>query len=154
MGIKMVRIDDRLIHGQIVAAWSKSLSINRIWIIDDEVSKNQFLVNVMKMVAPADTQLLITGTDKIEELAKDYDESSKNTLVLVKTPEVAEKLFDSNISFRELNVGGMGANSERSKLFKNISASESEKETLSRLQEKGVNVYFQVTPNDKRTIYQ
>lgn len=153
MGIKMVRIDDRLIHGQIVAAWAKSLSIQRIWIIDDAVAKNQFLINVMKMVAPPDTELQITGTDKIPSLASEYDKTSMNTLVLVKTPEVAEKLFDSNISFRELNVGGMGASATRTKLFKNISASEEERKTLDRLQEKGVTVYFQVTPNDKKTNY-
>ena len=40
MAVKMIRIDDRLIHGQIVAAWVKSLSIKRIWIVDDGVAKD------------------------------------------------------------------------------------------------------------------
>ena len=55
MAVKMIRIDDRLIHGQIVAAWAKSLSIKRIWIVDDGVAKDTFITNVMKMVAPPDT---------------------------------------------------------------------------------------------------
>lgn len=118
MSVKMVRIDDRLIHGQIVAAWAKNLSIKRIWIVDDVVSKDVFITNVMKMVAPPDTELVITGTDQILKLVKEYDESDKNTLILVKYPMVAKQLFDAGLQHRELNVGGMGANAERKNCLK------------------------------------
>ena len=52
MAINMIRVDDRLIHGQIVAAWVKSLGLERIWIVDDATANDSFLKNVMKMVAP------------------------------------------------------------------------------------------------------
>ena len=55
MSIKMVRVDDRLIHGQIVAAWVKSLNLERVWIIDDGTANDNFLKNVMRMVAPSNT---------------------------------------------------------------------------------------------------
>ena len=140
MAVKMIRIDDRLIHGQIVAAWVKSLSIKRIWIVDDGVAKDTFITNVMKMVAPPDTELTITGTDEVGRLLPELDGSDKNTLILVKYPKVAKLLFDSGVLLRELNVGGMGANAERRKLFKNISASEEERKTLIELKEEGVKI--------------
>ena len=154
MAVKMIRIDDRLIHGQIVAAWVKSLSIKRIWIVDDGVAKDTFITNVMKMVAPPDTELTITGTDEVGRLLPELDGSDKNTLILVKYPKVAKLLFDSGVLLRELNVGGMGANVERRKLFKNISASEEERKTLIELKEEGVKVYFQVTPHEKQTVFE
>jgi Phosphotransferase system, mannose/fructose/N-acetylgalactosamine-specific component IIB len=154
MAVKMIRIDDRLIHGQIVAAWVKSLSIKRIWIVDDGVAKDTFITNVMKMVAPPDTELTITGTDEVGRLLPELDGSDKNTLILVKYPKVAKFLFDSGVLLRELNVGGMGANAERRKLFKNISASEEERKTLIELKEEGVKVYFQVTPHEKQTVFE
>ncbi len=154
MAVKMIRIDDRLIHGQIVAAWAKSLSIKRIWIVDDGVAKDTFITNVMKMVAPPDTELTITGTDEVGRLLPELDASDKNTLILVKYPKVAKLLFDSGVLLRELNVGGMGANAERRKLFKNISASEEERKTLIELKEEGVKVYFQVTPHEKQTVFE
>lgn len=154
MAVKMIRIDDRLIHGQIVAAWVKSLSIKRIWIADDGVAKDTFITNVMKMVAPPDTELTITGTDEVGRLLPELDGSDKNTLILVKYPKVAKLLFDSGVLLRELNVGGMGANAERRKLFKNISASEEERKTLIELKEEGVKVYFQVTPHEKQTVFE
>lgn len=154
MAVKMIRIDDRLIHGQIVAAWAKSLSIKRIWIVDDGVAKDAFITNVMKMVAPPDTELTITGTDEVGRLLPDFDGSDRNTLILVKYPKVAKILFDSGVLLRELNVGGMGANAERRKLFKNISASEEERKTLNELKSAGVKVYFQVTPHEKQTVFE
>ena len=151
MSVKMVRIDDRLIHGQIVAAWAKNLSVRRIWICDDGVAKDSFITQVMKMVAPPDTELVITGTDQIPELVKEFDTSDKNSLILIKFPYVAKQIFDAGLELRELNVGGMGANSERKKLFKNISATAEEKQLLKDMEAEGIKVYFQVTPNDKRT---
>ncbi|MEG0265506.1 MAG: PTS sugar transporter subunit IIB [Erysipelotrichaceae bacterium] len=151
MTIKMIRIDDRLIHGQIVTAWAKNLNIKRIWIVDDGVSKDTFISNVMQMVAPSDTKLVITGTDQIDTLVKEYDASDINTLVLVKIPAVAKQIFEADVLLRELNVGGIGAGPDRKKLFKNISASLMEIETLKEIKKIGVNVHFQVTPNEKQT---
>lgn len=152
MSIKMIRLDDRLIHGQIVAAWAKNLQISRIWIIDDGVAKDEFIKGVMKMVAPPDTELVITGTQDIEKLIQEYDSSSKNTLILIKFPYVAKQIFEAEVQLKELNVGGMGANPERKKLFKNISASSAELNTLKEIRDLGIRVYFQVTPNEKQTL--
>ncbi len=154
MSVKMIRIDDRLIHGQIVAAWAKCLSIKRIWIVDDAVAKDVFITNVMKMVSPPDTELVITGTDELEKLVPEFDSADKNTLILVKYPKVAKLLYEAGVGLRELNVGGMGANADRKKLFKNISASEEERATLKEMRDMGVKVYFQVTPNEKQTLFE
>ena len=150
MSIKMVRIDDRLIHGQIVAAWVKSLALERVWIIDDGTANDTFLKNVMKMVAPANTELVISPMSEIEQLAPKYDSDEINTLILMKYPYVAEKLFASNITFKKLNVGGIGANSERKKVYKNISMTDEEIETCRNMIKNGVDVYIQVTPDDKQ----
>lgn len=151
MAISMIRIDDRLVHGQIVAAWSKELSINRIWVIDDGVAHNSFISQLMKMAAPSEVKVDITEASAIEGLAESYDTSDDNVLVLMKTPDVARRLFDAGIALRELNVGGMGANASRSKLFKNISASDEEVATLQQIKDAGVDVYFRVTPPERKT---
>lgn len=152
MSIELMRIDDRLIHGQIVTAWAKNLNATTIWIVDDEVSKDDFLKDVMKMVAPPNTNLVITGTEDLEEQIEKFDNASENVLILVKVPEVAEKIFNAGMKKKELNVGGMGASKTRKKLFKNISASKDEIETLEKIRDSGVRVYFQITPNEKQTL--
>ncbi len=151
MSIKMVRIDDRLIHGQIVTAWAKNLQIKTIWICDDGVAKDDFIKGIMQMVAPSDRELVITGMAEIPALVEKYDQGADNVLILIKYPYVAQELFKAGIKLKELNVGGMGAGTDRRKLFKNISASQEEKEVLKQIQEMGVDVFFQVTPDEKRT---
>jgi len=150
MAINMIRVDDRLIHGQIVAAWVKSLGLERIWIIDNATANDSFLKNVMKMVAPPNVEFIVSDEDNIAEDAKRFDEDSVKSLVLVKYPATAEKLFATGISFRELQVGGIGANANRKKVYKNISMSDDELETCKRMLNSGVKVYIQVTPDDKR----
>ena len=76
----MVRVDDRLIHGQIVAAWVKSLNLERVWIIDDGTANDNFLKNVMRMVAPSNTELVISAESEIEQLASQYDKDDCRTL--------------------------------------------------------------------------
>lgn len=151
MSIKMIRIDDRLIHGQIVTAWAKNLQIDKIWIVDDGVEKDDFIKGIMQMVAPSDRELIITGLDDIRRLVEKFDSEPDNVLILIKFPYVAKELFQAGVKLKELNIGGMGAGSDRQKLFKNISASQSEKDTLKSIQDMGVNVYFQVTPDEKRS---
>ncbi|MBQ1533580.1 MAG: PTS sugar transporter subunit IIB [Erysipelotrichaceae bacterium] len=148
--INMIRVDDRLIHGQIVAAWVKSLGLERIWIVDDATANDSFLKNVMKMVAPPNVEFSVSAEDNIAETAKQYDQDKVKTLVLVKYPATAEKIFNTGISFRELQIGGIGANADRKKVYKNISMSDDEMRSCRNMINVGVNVYIQVTPDDKQ----
>ena len=151
MPIKMLRIDDRLIHGQIVTAWAKNIQAEKIWIVDDGVAKDDFVKGIMHMVAPGDRELIITGLADMPSMAEKLDSELGNTLILVKFPYVAKEIFKAGIKLNELNIGGIGASPERQKLFKYISASEVEKQTLKEIQDMGINVFFQVTPDEKRT---
>lgn len=154
MSIKMIRIDDRLIHGQVVAAWSKVLGIERILVIDDDTAKDIFLSDVMKMVAPSNVELAIITEDKIADVVTKYDQDNVNTFILAKYPYVMKKVFESEISFKELDLGGMCARPNRTKLYKQISASPEEVETLREIKNMGVKVYFRVTPDDKEIIFE
>ena len=153
MAIKMIRIDDRLIHGQIVTAWAKAIQASKIWIVDDGVAKDDFIKGVMQMVAPSDRELIITGLAEMPSMLQKLDDEIGNTLILVKFPYVAKEIFKAGPKIKELNVGGIGAGPDRKKLFKNISASQTEKETLKEIRDMGIKVFFQVTPDEKRTIF-
>ena len=151
MAVEMIRIDDRLIHGQIVTAWAKNKQINKIWIVDDGVSKDEFVKGIMQLVAPSDKELIISGLDEMPSILEKLDNDSPRVLILVKFPSTAEAIFKAGVKHRELNVGGIGAGPDRQKLFKNISASKEEKEKLKNIQDMGVDLFFQVTPDERKT---
>ena len=110
MSIKFIRIDDRLIHGQVVTAWIKTYQAKKILIIDDIVAKDEFLKNVLKMVKPSGVDLIIKGTEHLNETIQAIEENKANAILLMKTPDTAKKVFESPVLLKELNVGGMGAN--------------------------------------------
>lgn len=152
MSIQFIRIDDRLIHGQVVTAWIKNYQAKNVLIVDDGVAKDEFLQSVLKMAAPSGIKLFIRGTEDLEKTVEQFEASEKNTVVLLKTPQTAKKLFDAGVKIRELNVGGMGANRYRKGLYKNISASEEELQVLNGLEEEGVKVYFRTVPADREVL--
>jgi len=146
--IKLLRIDDRLIHGQVMTAWVKHVSANKIIIVDNSVSKDKFLKKVMVMAAPKNIEVEVYGENDIQEISNNLVQED-NVIILVKTPEVVEKLRDNKFEFKNVILGGMGSKPGRNNLFRNISVSNEEINTFKRLINKGVDINVQIVPDDK-----
>lgn len=73
MAINLMRVDNRLIHSQIVIAWSKSYSTQRILIVDDIVAEDEFFSNVLRMFAPHNVELIITNCDNAKNIVFQYE---------------------------------------------------------------------------------
>ena len=120
--IVLVRIDDRLIHGQIMTQWSRLYSPTEIMVVDDETCRDSFMTEVLLMAVPKEFKAVVADVDRAAEYL---------------LQEAGE------------DVGGMCKRAGRSTLYRNISSSPAENETLLRLQKRGVRVYVQVVPEDK-----
>lgn len=141
--IVWTRIDDRLIHGQVMTQWIQYTEANQVLIIDDGVAKDSFLQMVMKSSIPNKISLHILGVkDAIGYLNEDGKE--EKILILIKTPLVLDELTNSGVKIEAVNVGGIGAKAGRKQLFKNISVSEEEKESFRNLLNKGIKVFLRV----------
>lgn len=150
MSVVLYRIDDRLIHGQIMTAWSKCTKTNKIFIVDNYVAQDAFMQKVLTMAAPRDIKVEIHTLESGLEALKNQEENPDDKiLVLVKTPQVIEFLVNNGVSIKFLNVGGMGAGPNRKSIFKNISASQEEIATFKKIHEMGVEIEFRIVPDDK-----
>jgi D-glucosaminate-specific PTS system IIB component len=148
-----VRIDDRLIHGQVVAIWVKELRSKRVVIVDDDVAADSFMQDVMRLAAPPGILVdVCTVQEGIAILGEDILNRGR-ILILVKSPRVAEQLYQGGVKFKTLNVGGIGAAPGRRSVFKNISMSNGEVETLKRLMAEGVEITLQTVPGEKRVAF-
>ena len=146
--IVFTRIDDRLIHGQVMTAWVHETKANEIVIIDNEVAQDDFLKMIMTSSAPAGIKVLIMS----EETAIDYltQEADGNKLiVLAKNPAVIKNIIAGGVKIDKLNVGGMGARKDRSQLYRNISVSDDERSCFKEIMQGGTSVYVQVIPEEK-----
>ena len=151
VNIVLTRIDDRLIHGQVMTTWVNYVSGNRIIIIDDVVAEDQFLQKVLTMAAPPKIKVDVYNVEDAIEILKADPVDGENIIILVKYPSTIEALVDKGVKIEEMIVGGMSAGAGRKKLFRNISASEEEKSIFTRLLDKGVEINIRIVPDDKPT---
>ena len=144
----LTRIDDRLIHGQVMTAWIKQKNAVQVVVADDEVADDDFMINVLEMAVPDEIAIGIFNRDDAVEFMKQGLEAP--TILLVKGPEILNYMVDQGIEIDEIDVGGMGAKEGRSVLYKNISTNPEENKNFLDLIQKGVNVFVQVMPQDKQ----
>ncbi|MCX8722106.1 MULTISPECIES: PTS system mannose/fructose/N-acetylgalactosamine-transporter subunit IIB [unclassified Lactobacillus] len=147
----LTRIDDRLIHGQVMTKWIKETGAENVVIIDDATSKNEFMINVFEQAVPEDIGI---GVFNKEDGVKFFSQSLEApTMILVKVPETIEYMVNHGIDIKDLDLGGMGAKDGRNTLYQYISTSYEEDQCFYRLLNKGMNVYVQIVPqNEKQPI--
>lgn len=147
--IVLARIDDRLIHGQVVTSWVKQVNANRIIIVDDPLTKDVFMQRLLKAAAPSGISVSILTTEDAAKFLKEDPSVGENIIILVKVPEILEALIDGGVLLEKIILGGMGAKEGRSRFNKNVSAGAKEVECIKRILEKGVSVYYQMVPGEK-----
>ncbi|MFD2831141.1 PTS system mannose/fructose/N-acetylgalactosamine-transporter subunit IIB [Corticicoccus populi] len=149
MSVKFCRIDDRLIHGQVVTTWVNVHSIEQVIILNEEVEKDKVQSNVLKMSAPSTIKLHIFSPEKFLNVIK-KNPISRNTMLLFSSPFDVEKLVNEGYEIPSLNVGGMRVNEERKQYTRAVSLTPEEKASFERLLEKGIDITIQMVPSDSK----
>lgn len=145
--ILLARVDDRLIHGQVMTAWMKRLPATQIVVIDDKVAEDEFMINVLEMAAPKGVKVRVFGCEKAARLLK---KGVKNpTILLAKTPVTYDRLIEAGVPLDAVNIGGMGISGDRTTVYKNIAANPEERSAIKNMLNKGIDVKIQVIPADK-----
>ncbi|MDK2878777.1 MAG: sorbose system component [Thermoanaerobacteraceae bacterium] len=150
LNIVLTRIDDRLIHGQVMAGWVKYTQANRIIIADDGVAQDPFMEKVLKMAAPPGIKVEVYNIEKAINILKGDGQPGEKVIVLVKYPKAVYALLEGGVEIKELNIGGIGAGPGRKQLYRNISLSLDEKDVLNKIVSMGVKVYIKIVPDDKK----
>ncbi|GEN88443.1 PTS system mannose/fructose/N-acetylgalactosamine-transporter subunit IIB [Oceanobacillus sojae] len=149
MSVKFCRIDDRLIHGQVVTTWVNVHSIEQVIILNETVAQDKIQSNVLKMSAPSNIKLHIFSPEKFLEVIQ-KNPLSRNTMLLFSSPFDVEKLVNADYEIPSLNVGGMRGNAERTQYTKAVSLTPEEKASFERLLAKDIDITIQMVPSEAR----
>lgn len=150
--IKLIRIDDRLIHGQVATTWTKNLAIEQILIIDDDAVKDEVMQSVASFAAPPGVEVKIFGLEQFINITK-TNSIKKATMLLFKNVLGVLELSDSGFEINAINAGGMGFKEGRKRMTRAISVTPEENEAFKKLIERGVDINIQMIPNDPREQY-
>src|SRR5476649_411834 len=105
--IKLTRIDDRLLHGQVAFTWTPALGVDCLLVANDKVAKDEFLKMTMGLAKPASAKLLIkTLPDTITFLNEEKYKHLK-ILLLVSTVSDAFQLASNVPEIKSINFGGI-----------------------------------------------
>lgn len=144
--IVLARVDDRLIHGEVVTAWVPGTSATRILIIDDEVAKDEFNKRVVKALAPAGTKVFVYDVEKAAEKLMVQGIEGERLLLLAKTPVSFNRLIQKGVPLKEVNLGGAGIRGKRQPFINNVSLDPQEVLACEEMQKAGCRVYYQLVP--------
>lgn len=156
--ITMMRVDDRLIHGQVAVMWSKELNIQRIIVASDQIAANELQASALKMAAPAGVKAAILSIDKAVEILTDPRAGSMRILVISNNPEdllrVAEKIQEKPV-LNIANYGRIGGSlSEKTKVAESVYLTDHDGEVIDKIAGLGLEIIHQPLPSDARQNFQ
>ncbi|MGL4847466.1 MAG: PTS system mannose/fructose/N-acetylgalactosamine-transporter subunit IIB [Clostridium sp.] len=150
-GIVHIRIDDRLIHGQVAAFWSNTVKATRIMVINDQVANDDMQKSVLRMVAPTGMRTsIITKETAFKNISAGKYEGQR-VLVIVKNPEDLLELIKMGLPIKTFNVGNMAAKTGTKQIKRSVSVTEENVKTFREINELGVEMTSIMVPDDPKT---
>lgn len=147
--IVLARVDDRLIHGEVVSVWTPSLSVNRIVVADDKVAADKFNSRVIKALAPTGVKVNVYTVEEASEKMQLEEKKGEKVMVLAKTPLTFETMIDKGVDIKRVNLGGMGIRDSRTPFIKNVACDPEERASIKRMIDNGIDVYYQLVPEQQ-----
>ena len=148
--ILLTRIDNRLIHGQVVCNWAGTVGANLIVVVDDETANSETEKNIMKLAASSlgfDSRFFTVQhtIDVIEKANAD-----QKIFLVCKTPETLRKLIEGGVEIKKVNIGNMHFSEGKKKISDKVYVNDKEMDDLNFIKSKVDEIYIQDTPDFKK----
>lgn len=149
-GVALVRVDNRLVHGQVLEAWLPALGARGIVVADDETSGNALARAAMALAIPPRTIFQVLGLEAAAALLRPGGAGAPapRTLVLVREVRDAASLREMGVPLPRLNVGNVHFRAGRRSVSPSVYLDLAELETLERLASGGTEVELRAVPNE------
>ena len=145
----LIRVDNRLIHGQIIEGWLPFLNSTRIIVVNDEAASDLFRKMVLEMAVPYDIKVLVYTVDEFSRTAIHEGEDWKNTIVLFGNIADVLTAYELDFRFDKLNIGNVHSEEGKVCFTPSIFLNELDVNNLMHLIDRGVDVEVRSVPNDR-----
>lgn len=149
--ISLVRIDDRLIHGQVAVVWTKHLGVNRILVANDQIVNNDVQKMSLRMAAPDTAKCGIMAVKDAGDVLNDPRAENMKIMVIVNNAADARRLVEQVPAIRTLNVANFGRITDnlaaKTRISDTVYVTPEDVADFRAIAERGVNVEYQVLPS-------
>jgi mannose/fructose/N-acetylgalactosamine-specific phosphotransferase system component IIB len=145
--ISLVRVDNRLIHGQVVEAWLPHLKVSRLIVADDEAASSPLIRAAMALAVQSAIEVQILPLAEVDFAALSKD--GVRTLVLLRDVASAPYAHAHGLALEQLNLGNVHFSAGRRQVSPSVFLAEAELQALQGLQAQGVRVEARAVPSEK-----
>ena len=151
--INLIRLDERMIHGQIAIKWSKHTGVDRI-IVANDAAANSIVQKSLMMAAPSNIKVAIKSINDAVRLINDPRSDKLKILLIVANPVDLLKMVEQVKGIPRINIGNYGriaekkGNLQRCAYGSNLYAYEDEAAIFAKIIQTGIECVYQTTPED------
>ena len=144
MTIALYRVDDRLIHGQVVVGWGQPLDVGFIVLVDDEVSASPWEQDLYRMGVPPSIEVVFASIADAQRTLPQWEREPRVGILLTRDITTIAALAANGV--RRVNIGGIHHQPGRSERLRYVYLTDDEAGELRRLAATGVRVTAQDVP--------
>ena len=145
----LVRLDDRLIHGQVVVGWGNALGADGILLIDDNVASVEWERDLYRLGVPPNMEVEFASVTEAPDALERTVKSDKRVIVVIADIDTLVRVCHSSDIVRRVNVGGVHEGEGRKRRLRYVFLSDAESESLRMLESEGVEVTARDVPSAK-----
>jgi fructoselysine and glucoselysine-specific PTS system IIB component len=148
--IKLTRIDDRLLHGQVAFTWLPALGADCILIANDKVAKDEFMKMTIGLAKPAGTKLLIKSLADAATFLNDEKSKNLKVLLLINSVKDALAMAEAVAEIKSINFGGLRTKEGAKLISKAIAVNDDDIVIIKELLGNRIELEIRQVPTDSR----
>ncbi len=147
--IKMLRIDERLVHGQVALIWSRNLGVNRIIVVNDKAANDPIQTASLKMATPDTMKAIVLTREKAKQMFADPRVQALDVLIVVNNPQDARFVTEHLAGIPRVNIGNFGrvGTADKKQYTDNLRLSDQDVADLQAIEDSGITVNYQIVPD-------
>lgn len=150
MNISLMRIDSRLIHGQVMTSWAKTVKCDAIFAISDDVANDDIRRELLLQIVPPHLKGYVITVDKAIKVWHNPKYASRNIIWLVTNPTDIVRLIEGGVKIQNVNVGGMTYREGDQLISQAVAINQKDLASFYKLLELGVNMSLQQVAANKK----
>lgn len=147
-GLVHVRIDDRLIHGQVAVYWCNAVNATRIMVANDAMYENDVQKAALRLVVPAGLKSSLLNVETAAKNLVSGRYEGQRVILVVRRPSDVIRMMDAGVEIEQLNVGNLPARDTSVNVKKSINITPQEIEEFKELDRRGVKLTGKQVPDN------
>ncbi|SEQ38452.1 PTS system D-mannose-specific IIA component, Man family /PTS system D-mannose-specific IIB component, Man family [Rosenbergiella nectarea] len=150
MQFGLVRIDDRLIHGQVATRWTKETRVTRIIVVSDAVAADDVRKTLLKQVAPPGVTAHVVDVAKMLRVYANPKYAGERVMLLFTNPTDVLRVVEGGVKIDSVNIGGIAYRQGKTMVTNAVSVDQQDIDAFKRLAAKGIELEVRKVSSDNR----